>query len=64
MECFFTIVFQLYFKIYHQQNQENENGLEPKRAHQLFVQADDVNLLGKEINTTKKENEAVLDRYS
>jgi hypothetical protein len=40
--------------------QENE-GSQLNGTHRLLVYADDVNLLGESINTTKKTTETILD---
>jgi hypothetical protein len=41
--------------------QENEVGLKLSGTHQLFVYADDVNLLGDDIDTTQKNTDTLID---
>jgi hypothetical protein len=41
--------------------QENQEGLKLNGTHQLLAYADDVNTVGKNTDTTKKNTDALLD---
>jgi hypothetical protein len=53
--CFITIAFQLCFEICHQES------LKLNGTHQFLAYADDVNILGENIDTIQKNTEALLD---
>jgi hypothetical protein len=60
-KCFITNAFQLCFRICHYKGPEEPDGNEIKGAHQLLVYADDVNLLGDNIDTIKKNTQTLID---
>jgi hypothetical protein len=53
--------FQLCFGICHRKVQENQVGLKLNGTHQLVDYADDVNLLGDNIDTIKENTENLID---
>jgi hypothetical protein len=54
--CSITNAFQLCFRICLKKVQRNQVGLKLNRTHQLLSYADDVNLLGDNIDTIKKKH--------
>jgi hypothetical protein len=62
MRCFITIAFQLSFRICPRKVQDNQVGLKLNGTHQLPAYADNVTLLGDNIDTInlKKKNKLQL----
>jgi len=58
---FVAIVFQLCFRICHQEGPRSQKRLELNGTHQLLVYAGDVNTLGETINTIKKRIGTLLN---
>ena len=52
------LVFSFAIKYAIRTVQVNQDGLKIKGTHQLFVYADDVNILGRSVHTIKKNTEA------
>jgi hypothetical protein len=53
--------FLLCFRIHHLKGPKIQTGLKLNGIHQLLVYADNVNLLGHDLNTIKKNKQALTD---
>jgi hypothetical protein len=60
MRCFIAIVFNFAVEYAIRNVQENQVGLKLNGTHQLLVYADDVNLLGDNIDTINKDTETLI----
>jgi hypothetical protein len=58
---FITNAFQLCFGIAIRRVQENQEGLLVNGTHQLLAYADDVNIVGENIDTIQRNTKALLD---
>jgi hypothetical protein len=56
-----TIAFQFCFKNANWKVQENQAGLKFNGTHQLLVYDENVNLLGNDIDTIKKNKQTLID---
>jgi hypothetical protein len=56
-----ALQFCLRIRVCHQESPRNLVGLELNGTHQLFAYADDVNLLGSNVNIKKENTEILLD---
>jgi hypothetical protein len=53
--CSISIQFKLFFRLCHQEFQENQEALKWSGTHQLLVYAEDFNILVEKINIIKKQ---------
>jgi hypothetical protein len=58
---FITIALQLCFGICHQEGPREQEGLKLTGTHQLLAYADDINILGENIDNIQKSSEILLD---
>jgi len=54
------LIFNFALEYAIKRSEVNQDGLELNGAHQLLVYADDVNILGGSVNTTKKNTDALV----
>jgi hypothetical protein len=60
-QMLYHTVFQLCFRICHQEGSWKSEGLEFNGTRQLLTYADNTNILGENIDITKKDKETLLD---
>jgi hypothetical protein len=61
MRCFIATAFQLCFKVYDLEGLEIHVGLKLNGTHKLLAYADDVDVLGDNMDAIKKNTETLID---